>query len=869
MERRDGQILFSPSDLSGFLACEHLTALELAGTPKPDRDDPQVDLIRRKGEEHERAYLESLHAAGTTVTEIEIIDRDWQAAAAATEAALRSGVDVVYQGVFFDGRWRGVADLLLRQPDGFYEALDTKLARHAKPAYILQLCFYNEQLARVQGHAPARIHVLLGNGETESFRPEEFGAYYRRVRGRLERFAADPPITDPWPVAHCGVCDFKPLCDAPAGRGRPSESRSRDSAAADREAARRRHRDARRARARWGRAAGGDRGRDLGEDPRAGRASAQGPRDRARPARAPASPGGRVGFALLPDPSPGDVFFDFEGNPFWDIDGSLEYLWGILDAERNFTPLHADDHESERVALETFVDLVHAGLREYPDLHVYHYAGYEITALKRMMGFYGTREQELDDLLRRGVFVDLLRVVRNGIRASRPGRGLKELEAFLDFERRAEVKDGGTSIVVFERWMQTRDRELLAQIDAYNEEDCIATLLLRDWLLECKREAIAKFGPIPEPEPAELRPISAQAAARSVLQDELLAVGHTVASHLLEYHRREHKPVWWAFFDRLEQSPDELREDAESIAGLELVGRPAKEKRSRANTFSDPKRRSTSSACIRGRDVRDPATCEDAGDILRLDRDERTLVLKRGPKLNDVPLPLCLIPGGPFRTPDHEAALARFGRSLLAGDRRYPALETILDRVPFDRAIQTTDLDEMKELVRSLDGQHLVIQGPPGSGKTWTSGRLIADLIAAGRSVGVASTSHKAIHKLLDEVEAAAAEIGLPFKGLKKASSGNPESAYENDHFVSVYASDECAAVDVDRRAPHGTTRAAPTTRRSTTSSSTRPDRSRSPMRSRWAPPRATSCSSAIPSSSRRCSREPTRAAPTPPCSNG
>ena len=54
------------------------------------------------------------------------------------------------------------------------------------------------------------------------------------------------------------------------------------------------------------------------------------------------------GFALLPDPSPGDLFFDFEGNPFWDASGGLEYLWGILDVERNFTPLHAHDHATER-----------------------------------------------------------------------------------------------------------------------------------------------------------------------------------------------------------------------------------------------------------------------------------------------------------------------------------------------------------------------------------------------------------------------------------------------------------------------------------------------------------------------------------------
>src|SRR6185369_10114095 len=98
------------------------------------------------------------------------------------------------------------------------------------------------------------------------------------------------------------------------------------------------------------------------------------------------------GFALLPDPSPGDLFFDFEGNPFWDASGGLEYLWGILDVERNFTPLHAHDHATERAAFETFIDLVRARLGEHPSLHVYHYAAYEITALRRLMGRYGTRE---------------------------------------------------------------------------------------------------------------------------------------------------------------------------------------------------------------------------------------------------------------------------------------------------------------------------------------------------------------------------------------------------------------------------------------------------------------------------------------------
>ena len=194
------------------------------------------------------------------------------------------------------------------------------------------------------------------------------------------------------------------------------------------------------------------------------------------------------------------------------------------------------------------------------------------------------------------------------------------------------------------------------------------------------------------------------------------------------------------------------------------------------------------------RDVRS-GDREGAGEILELDRDARRLVLKRGRSLADVPLPEALIPGAPTDAGAGGRA-ERFGRSLLAGDRRYPALESILRREPFDRAVQTTDLDEMKELVLALDGRHLVIQGPPGSGKTWTSGRLIADLIAHGKTVGVASTSHKAIHNLLDAVERRAGELGLDFRGLKKASGGNPESVHERPHHERHHA-DECVGVDL------------------------------------------------------------------------
>jgi len=496
------------------------------------------------------------------------------------------------------------------------------------------------------------------------------------------------------------------------------------------------------------------------------------------------------GFALLPAPSPGDLFFDFEGNPFWDEDGSLEYLWGMSDRDDAFESLWAASREEEKAAFERFVDDVHGRLARHPDMHVYHYAQYEITALRRMMGRYGTREAELDDLLRREVFVDLYRVVKGGLRISRPGYGLKEIEHLLAYERSAEIKDGGTSIVEFERWMVDRDPAIRARIEAYNREDCIGTRVLADWLLERRAEALAEFGPFPLPEPVEPKPAKPEKAERVALREQLLATADgagRLAAELLDYHDRERKPVYWAMFDKADLTHEELLEDREAIGGLTYTGTSRPEKQSTVYTFTYPAQEQK----IGGEPI-DQATLHSAGELFAHDPDARTLELKRGRTYVDVALPTALLPGGPYHTKNQEQALERIAGSLLARDGRYPAIESVLRRTPFGRDVQTNDIEQLTELLLSLDGQHLVIQGPPGSGKTWTSGRLIARLIDQGNRVGVASTSHRAIHKLLAEVMAGAATLDITFRGIKKASGGNEESHYRGDGIVDVHDNADC-----------------------------------------------------------------------------
>jgi uncharacterized protein len=777
MQQRNGEMLFSPSDLNAFLECEHLTQLELAVArgqlDRPADENPQADLVKRKGDEHEAAYLARLVAYGR---EVVTIPNDWDldAAARATEDAMLAGSDVIYQACFVDGNWRGFADFVERQPDGRYEVVDTKLARRSKPSYVLQLCFYSEQVARIEGSMPVRMHVVLGTHERESLRVGDFLAYYHRVRDRFVSTVAAGIDVYPLPVSFCGRCDFQKRCE--------SQWRADDHLSL----VARMRRDQvvlfeGEGIATVEKFAGAP---DDARPPSMALRTFETLRDQAAMQVAARTnghawkvldPEPSRGFELLPEPSGGDLFFDIEGDPFWEPGRGLEYLWGIVDTAGEFRPFWAHDRAQERRAVEGVIDLIRAGHAADPAMHVYHYAAYEVTALKRLTCEYGTREDELDDLLRDKVFVDLYKIVSQGLRISHERYGLKQVETFF-FERHADLQAGDDSIVLYEDWLERHDPVTLDEIAAYNEEDCVATLKLRDWLLP-KRPGAAPRPAEKEPreprdgaiETAELR----QALLAGLPDDPYEVVEADRPSWLLAqlvlYHRREEKPVWWEFFDKHGRTDEELQErDSKAIGGLEQAGSPVPAADSLVWPFTFPPQQHHLSA---GNSVYDPATGRWAGKIETLDEEAGTLRLRRGPNLEDVPLPTALIPGGPVPTLVQQQALRRLARSVLAGDDAQLAAKSILVREPFAVPLVQDDLAAAKELVASLDGRHLVIQGPPGSGKTYTAARLIAHLIDLGQRVGVTSTSHKAIHNLIAEVE----KTGVTFRGLKKGDT------YESD----------------------------------------------------------------------------------------
>src|SRR2546422_5849051 len=226
MQAIDGRLVLSPSDLNDHLECQHLTTLALE-VARGERKRPflaadeHAELLRRKGELHERAYLERLRAEGRQIVERTLGEPwDFGAAARPTAEAMRAGAEIISQARFVDGRWRGRADFLVKivRATGLgawgYEPLDAKLARAEKPTYVLQLCFYSAGVAAIQGVPPEYMHVLLGIGEQRALRYNDFAAYYRRVRAGFAAAIAGPVATEPYPVEHCSLCQFRGVCAA-------------------------------------------------------------------------------------------------------------------------------------------------------------------------------------------------------------------------------------------------------------------------------------------------------------------------------------------------------------------------------------------------------------------------------------------------------------------------------------------------------------------------------------------------------------------------------------------------------------------------------------------------------------------------------
>jgi uncharacterized protein len=839
MERVDDNLVVSATDLINFLECRYLGQLDLQyamgkTAARPHRPETAA-LVAAKGEAHEAAYLGRLKAEyGETLIEVEPNGGSTDAAVALerTIQAMSAGAPIISQASFQAGAWRGRADFLRRveKPsalgDWCYEVIDTKLARSIRPYFVLQLCFYSELLGGLQEAAPEHMYVVLGSNEEACLRVGDFSAYYRRLKDDFaSELASGLNHAYPEPVDHCGLCRWSDLCDERwteddhlslvARLARPQRMRLIQSGITTVAQLAQTTPDQKPPRV----------GRETFERVRqqarlqvVQRESGQPSYELLRPELNPDAP--PRGFARLPEPSEGDIFFDIEGDPFWGEDG-LEYLWGVSYRDSGVEHHRAfwgTDASEERRAFEKFIDFVVDRRERFPDMHVYHYAPYEPTALKRLMGTYASREDEVDELLRAGTLVDLYRVVEQALRISQPSYSLKKVEVFYMPEREAAVTDGEDSVIKFEEWLSTGEDGLLEWIERYNEEDCNSTLHLLDWLLErraeCEKQYATSISWLPlggwspsdtgeekDPEVDRIQRglLAGVAEDRSDRTDQ--QQGLWLLAQVLDYHRRERKPFWWEYFDRLQRDDEELTNtDSESLGRLAVADRPPRpdvnslvhtlsfppqEHKIEPGTYADP----FSASIDANTGLPEPFSVS-YFNVVRVIDDDGLIEIRRKAAWRDRPLPRALIPCKVYGTEEQEGALRELGDEVLARgiatDGRYRAARDLVMRaLPRTTAVSaggvlqegSADLEGTKAIARGLDRSYLFVQGPPGSGKTYTGAQLILDLIARGARVGVTSNSHKAINNLLGEVEKFAG--GLTFRGLKRSNS--PEQCFASN----------------------------------------------------------------------------------------
>ncbi len=802
-----GKLVYSPTDLirfmeSPFASWMERLHLEHPGRAEPDPENEERKLIATTGDIHEKKFLENLQAQHKDVCII--IKND--SAIQSTLAAIKANREIIYQACLELKPFRGYADFLVRSMDTsagtpHYELLDTKLARKTKPYYLIQLCCYAEMLAAVQGQLPAKLQVALGDNSIQEFCTADFFHYYLMLKEAFLRQMKDfnpeqQPLPEPradhgrWAsyaekmllasdhlvqVAGITVGQIKKL--NAAGITTVAELAQSTDIVVPKFQTDILTRLCEQA--------------SLQVQTRELRAKAK-PDETITPVYRVISPSAdqpRGGLALLPLSSPLDVYFDMEGFPL--VEGGLEYLFGATYLENGkpiFVDWWAHDALGEKSALEGFIDWAYARWKADPSMHIYHYASYEVSAVRRLMGKYATREDEVDDLLRHEVFVDLFQIVRQGLRVGEPNYSIKSIEHLYRPMRKGGVGTAGESMVYYAYWLESgespkwQDSPILNSIREYNRDDCESTWLLAEWLRARQKENSIHYQPphAKEDEPAGNDPEKeAQIIAYAELNAHLTkkanedsdAESRQIAGLLkdiLEFHRREEKPTWWQMFERASLTHEELKDDLNCIGDATLVsGSPEAVKQSFVFTYRfDPWQETKINV---GDRVMFNHNINAKAEVVELDGDNGQLKIKIGKKAlsekldGQAPshtsfLPVEHVPAVGIKQAIFDTAAAWNSQHQLPN-----ALRRFLLRQPPHLPDQKKDEPLARDgeemvatavrIVSAMEDSTLCLQGPPGTGKTFTAARMIAALLSHGKKVGITSNSHKAITNLLSAIQ--------------------------------------------------------------------------------------------------------------------
>ena len=777
--------LLTPSKITAWLECAHFLSLRNqadAGTLtiEPTPMSALGELLVEKGSAHERNCLLDFENQGRSVYQVPGRNPDESFAQWVVRLGnpLDQDHDVIYQMPFIVEGIRGIADFLIRvdAPDvgrARYEPIDAKLTRtEGKPGHVLQLCFYADAIESLTGFAPRNMHLWLGSGDVETLSVDQFRPYWRRLRRQLTDLLNGDEVevvTKPEPCVHCEICEFSGRCQSEwraddslvyVANIRPPERMALQSAGVRTLEALAKH---------------SDRVADVHEEnlQRLHRQAALQVISRTHLDEPPAfevvepteDPVYGHGFSLLPAPDDGDIFFDFEGHPFWTAQHDLFFLAGLYLQDSlgpwGYDARWAHDLEQQQIMIRGLVDFFTQRRQNHPGMHVYHYNHTERSSMERLTT--GTvSEGPFQQLVSTGLFVDLFIVARNAVRVGTESYGLKYLERLAGFERHGGIDQGAGAVVEYEQYMTTKDPQLLDNIARYNEDDVVATKTLRDWLVEHRSRDLP------------WRESNLEAPVNLFDTDELVEQLQRFDQHspehllgdLLNYWRRERVANTTPKFAEAATDFGSLYANRDFIANLSFVGFNESSTRNgdsvRYAVMTWPTQ-VVDQAFARQRSVLYTGVGVEHGYayVSELDLLQRQLTMpwrERHEEAGGLPLVITL---DDYVSPHEKpGVLVHLAEQLLhpsADDPPSPVSLDLLARArprftnhggPHDGVFRDS-LDEIVTWVGQLDNSYVAIQGPPGTGKTYSGAHIIYALIKQGKRVGITAMSHAAIDNLL------------------------------------------------------------------------------------------------------------------------
>lgn len=840
--------VISPHDLRTASECEFALIRDLdarlgRAEQADEESSPMMDRIIELGNAHENAErirLGKLHPGRVRdLGRGEHSRTGYEIAMEQTLDALASDTTVLCQATFFDGDVLGYADFLERTDEGWLVS-DTKLARSANVPALLQIAAYAAQLQDRGVPTAPLARLVLGNEDRRDFPLADIVPVYRSRLARLQRIIAEQVDADEpgrWGDSRWMACGRCEVCEAEVlgardlllvAGVRPSTRKKLIAAGITTIDA----------------LASSTGFVDGVQESRVERLRAQARLQLAQLDDADAPIRHEVfdesPIRRLPVPSEGDLFFDFEGDPLWAERGSkdwgLEYLFGVVEVDSatdEFRAFWAHDREQEKQALIDFVRYVQERRRQWPGLHIYHYAPYETAALKRLASRHAVCEDDVDQFLRDEVFIDLYATVRGAIRVSQRSYSIKKLEPLYMQARTSDLQKGDDSIVEYHRFMMARlegrydaAQDILGGIAEYNRDDCISTRLLRDWLVSLVPDGGA--GEVIEALPQ--RPVSEERAAALKLEADLRALVDKVAldertpqDHAVAlvaasvlFHAREDKPFWWEHYDRIkhpiqnwtrssgvaivEGEPELLepwhkpttrsgmkrvyavRVDPAGGTLLDVGGKVAA-LYAAPPSFPPPADHLPSNA-----HTKSPGGVEiieaveeiaDSGRML-----QRLTILENAPAKTEVDdFPVAFVPPNTVGTKSIDAALHELAHDVLAAHPNLPqcaGIDVLLRTpprlrsgapLPVPGSGDARFIDAITSALTDMDDSFLAVQGPPGTGKTHVGARVIARLVGLGWKVGICSQGHAAVENILDAVVRAGVDGGQVAKAPKYTES--------------------------------------------------------------------------------------------------